>query len=54
MEITSFPTGGMMTRMACGNTMRTKMVAGPMPSAFAARAWPGGTDRMPARITSAV
>ena len=54
MEITSLPTGGMITRMACGNTMRRKMVSGRMPSASAARVCPRGTEAMPARITSAV
>jgi hypothetical protein len=53
-EITSFPTGGMITRIACGNTMRMNIVVGRIPSAIAARVCPRGTERMPARMTSAV
>eukprot|EP01022_Parablepharisma_sp_SALTPOND_P021562 TRINITY_DN427_c3_g1_i1.p1 TRINITY_DN427_c3_g1~~TRINITY_DN427_c3_g1_i1.p1 ORF type:complete len:882 (+),score=278.44 TRINITY_DN427_c3_g1_i1:1771-4416(+) len=54
MLITSLPTGGMITRMACGSTMRRKAVRRVMPIALAASVWPLSTARMPPRTTSAV
>ena len=54
-EMTSLPTGGMITRIACGKTMRRKIVSGRMPSAQRRPRLPhAGTETMPARITSAV
>ena len=54
MLMTSLPTGGMMTRIACGSTMRRRVVSRVMPIAFAASVWPRSTERMPERTTSAV
>ena len=54
MLMNSLPTGGMMTRMACGNTMRRMIVGRAMPMDWAASVWPWSTERMPARTTSAV
>ncbi len=53
MEMVSLPVGGTMTRIACGSTMRRRILASFMPSAFAASVWPGSTDDRPARTISA-
>ena len=44
-EIVSLPVGGMITRIACGRTMRRIVSPRPMPSAAAASVWPSSTDR---------
>ena len=54
MLMNSLPTGGMMTRIACGSTMRRSVVSRVMPIALAASVWPLSTERMPPRTTSAV
>ena len=53
-EMVSLPVGGMITRMACGNMIRRRVMARVMPSAWAASLWPCSTDRMPARTISAM
>lgn len=54
MLMNSLPVGGMITRIACGRTIR-RMVRGPvMPRAWAASVWPSSTDWMPARLISAM
>ncbi len=53
-EMNSLPTGGMMTRIACGSTMRRRIVRRVIPIDFAASVWPTSTERMPERMTSAV
>ena len=52
--IVSLPVGGMITRIACGSTIRRIVAAGPCPARCAASVWPGSTDRMPARTISAM
>ena len=52
--IVSLPVGGMMTRIACGSTMRRIVWPWVMPSACAASFWPGSTARMPPRTISAM
>ena len=54
MEISSLPVGGMITRIACGSTIRRMICCRRMPSAAAASVWPSLTDRMPARTISAM
>ena len=54
MEMVSLPVGGMITRMACGSTIRRRILARLMPSASAASVCPWSTDRMPARTISAM
>ena len=49
----SFPVGGMITRIACGNTVRRMVSNQDMPSAVDASDWPSGTELMPARMISA-
>ena len=52
MLMVSLPVGGMMTRIACGSTIRRMILARRMPSEAAASACPSSTDRMPARTIS--
>ena len=53
MLMVSLPNVGMMTRMACGSTMRRIVSDGDMPSDEAASVWPASTEMMPARTSSA-
>src|SRR5882757_996575 len=53
-EIVSLPVGGMITRMACGSTIRRSAWVRDMPSALAASVWPCSTDLMPPRTISAM
>ena len=53
-EMVSLPVGGMITRIACGRTIRRIVRPLLMPSAWAASPWPCSTDRMPARTISAM
>ena len=53
MLIVSLPNVGMMTRIACGSTMRRIVSVGDMPSEDAASIWPASTEMMPARTSSA-
>ena len=46
--------GGRVSRMACGSTMRKKVWAGERPRTCAASRWPFGTAWMPARYASAM
>ena len=54
MEIVSLPVGGMITRMACGSTIRRSVCVRDMPSAPAASVWPSSTDCRPPRTISAM
>src|SRR6476469_9377252 len=54
MLMTSLPVGGMMTRIACGSTVRRIVSPHDMPSAVAASVWPSPTDEIPARTISAM
>ena len=54
MVIVSLPVGGMITRIACGSTMRRMVRPRDMPRAAAASYWPWSTDRIPPRTTSAM
>src|ERR1700694_2258575 len=54
MLMNSLPVGGMMTRIACGNTVRRIVIVHDMPSAVDASDWPSGTELMPARMISAM
>src|SRR4051812_8440561 len=54
MAMVSLPVGGMITRMACGRTIRRIVVPRLMPNAPAASVCPGSTDWMPARTISAM
>ena len=49
----SFPVGGMITRIACGRTVRRMVCHHDMPSATEASFCPSGTELMPARMISA-
>ena len=51
--ISRLPDAGMIAGMACGSTTRRKIRPGRMPSAAAASACPGSTERMPPRMISA-
>ncbi len=53
MLMVSLPIVGMITRMACGRTIRRMMSVGDMPSDEAASVWPASTEMMPARTSSA-
>jgi hypothetical protein len=53
-EIVSLPVGGMITRRACGSTIRRSVTARVMPSALAASLCPSSTERMPPRTISAM
>ncbi len=53
MEMVSLPMGGMMTRIACGRTMRLIVSGNDMPRDSAASLWPLSTEMMPARTSSA-
>ncbi len=53
MLMVSLPMVGMITRIACGSTMRRVMSSGDMPSEEAASVWPASTEMMPARTSSA-
>lgn len=48
------PVGGMITRMACGITIRVKECQRLNPMADAASCCPWSTERMPARMISAM
>ncbi len=48
----SLPVGGMMTRSACGSTMRRIFCRYVIPNASAASDWPWETDWIPARKIS--
>ena len=54
MEISSLPVGGMITRIACGSTMRRVDSPQDMPSARAASSCPSSTLEIPARTISAM
>ena len=43
----SLPVGGMITRIACGSTVRRIVIHHDMPSAVDASVWPSGTERDP-------
>lgn len=53
-EMVSLPVGGMITRMACGRTIRRMVAKRLMPSAWAASDCPSSTDWMPPRTISAM
>ena len=53
-EITSLPVGGMITRIACGSTIRRIVWIRDMPSDCAASDCPSATEMMPARTISAM
>ena len=53
-EMVSLPVGGMITRMACGSTIRRSVWARDMPSAPAASVCPSSTDTSPPRTISAM
>jgi hypothetical protein len=53
-EIVSLPVGGMITRIACGSTMRRIVCRRVSPSAEAASVWPSSTEMIPARTISAM
>ena len=48
MPMNSLPTGGMITRIACGSMIRRSACSRVMPIALAASYWPTSTDSMPA------
>src|ERR1035437_3659317 len=52
MEITSFPVGGMMTRIAWGSTTRRKVCPLVIPNDVAASVCPSSTEIIPARAIS--
>ncbi len=52
MLLNSLPSGGTITRAACGRMTRRMAWAKGMPSDVAASIWPGSIDRMPARTIS--
>ena len=54
MLMTSLPVGGMITRIACGKTVRRIAIPHDMPSAVDASNWPSGTELIPARMISAM
>ena len=54
MLMTSLPVGGMITRIACGSTVRRIAIPHDMPSAVDASSWPSGTELIPARMISAM
>ena len=51
--VSTEPKAGSMRTMACGRMILRSAWARDMPSASPARIWPGRTDSMPARTTSA-
>ena len=53
-EIVSFPVGGMITRIACGRTIRRMVSRRVMPRLWAAWVWPSETETIPARTISAM
>ena len=53
-EIVSLPVGGMITRIACGSTIRRMICRRVMPSDCAASVWPSSTEMIPARTISAM
>ena len=53
-EMVSLPVGGMMTRMACGSTMRRRIWNRVIPIDWAASVCPSSTEMMPARTISAM
>ena len=54
MLMTSLPVGGMITRIACGSTVRRIVIPHDMPSAVDASDCPSGTELIPARMISAM
>ncbi len=54
MLMKSLPVGGMITRIACGSTIRRSVMAGVMPIDFAASVCPRSTLFRPARTISAM
>ena len=54
MLINSLPVGGMITRIACGSTVRRIVIPHDMPKAVDASVCPSGTDVIPARMISAM
>ena len=46
--------GGMMTRIACGRTVRRMVIHHDMPRATDASVCPSGTEMIPARMISAM
>lgn len=54
MLMTSLPVGGTITRIACGITIRRRVLLWLMPRACEASVWPSSTDRRPARQISAM
>ena len=54
MLMTSLPVGGMITRIACGSTVRRIVIPHDMPSAVDASDCPSGTELIPARMISAI
>src|ERR1700759_2534630 len=54
MLMNSLPVGGMMTRIACGNTVRRIVIDRDMLRAVDASDCPSGTELMPARMISAM
>jgi hypothetical protein len=53
-EMVSLPVGGMITRMACGTTIRRSVCSRDMPSDEAASVCPSSTEMIPARTISAM
>ena len=53
-EIVSLPVGGMITRIACGSTIRRIVCRRVMPRLWAASVWPSSTEMIPARTISAM
>ena len=54
MEIVSLPVGGMITRIACGSTIRRMVSSARHARLFAASIWPSSTEMIPARTISAM
>lgn len=53
MPMVSLPSGGMITRIACGTMMRRRILPLPMPRALAASSCPLSTEFRPERMISA-
>ena len=53
-EIVSLPVGGMITRIACGRTMRRIVSSRVIPRLCAASVCPSSTEMIPARTISAM
>jgi len=54
MLMTSLPVGGMITRIACGNTVRHIVMPKTCQAPSTASACPSGTELIPARMISAM